>query len=261
MGHIKKVLAMGQVEPRTLTANAIWNDLCENIHLHDRNIRLDFSMLEWSGFRAAINHLGKAVEHSIEELDFEEGNPNILRQLMYDVGLPSNSEYFTNRVTIELQKDNTVHFHYRDLRLHWTIGEFKKIAGMFVVALGVLELVERAEFPFADVKEPTRVMVPLWAIQPYDAGHLPMAEDSEHREGIEYVKGLIDKGEKIRPILMDTTGQRMDGFKRFKASQEKGYAEIECIVDPFARMGGQHNQSFIDDPVSEAGDGEEDTDG
>ena len=106
---------------------------------------------------------------------------------MYDVGLPSNSEYFTNRATIELQKDNTVHFHYRDLRLHMTIGEFKKITDMFVSSVAELATCEVFEFPDADVKEPTRRVVLISDIQPYDTGHLPLAEDREHREGIEYV--------------------------------------------------------------------------
>ena len=245
MGHIKKVLAMGELDPRTITADRIWTDLCENVHLHYRNNRFDFSEKEFAAFRAAINHLGMAVEFCGNEYSYREGDPNFLVQQMFDEPLNTDSEYYSNRVSIELQKDNSVHFHYRDLRLHWTLEEFKIIGQMFNSAL--LELIALPErFEYADVTEPTRVTIAIDLIQPYDEGHRPGVFDKEHRDGIEYCKELIKRGKKIRPILVDTTGQRLDGFKRYMAYHELGLNRIECIVDPFGQMGGQHNQSMID---------------
>lgn len=245
MGAIKKVLSGKEIEPRYITAQGLWGDLCEDIHLHYRNVRFDFSMEEWATFACAVNNIQKGLEYSIEENKYKEGDPNFLVQVMFNTPLKSDSSYYPNRSLIELQRDNTVHFHYRDLRLHWTKTEFETIAKQFIEAYE--QMIGMESFLFRDVKTPTQVTVEMDDIQPYDAGHRPLAEDDIHREGIEFVKKLIAQGEEIRPILVDTRGQRMDGFKRFMAFKELNYKTIECIVDPSAKMGGQHNHSFIAD--------------
>ena len=245
MGEIKKVLAMGEVEPRTITANQIWTDLCEDIHLHFRNTRIDFSEVEWAHFRAAINQLGMATEMVADENNYREGNNDFLIQQIYNVNTRTDSDYYPNRVLIELQKDNTVHFHYRDIRLHFSNPEFLKIAKMFSSAVKAYKKIE--PFPYV-VEERTRFNnVPIDLVQPYDAGHRALAIDEDHRNGIEFVKELIKEGKRIRPVLVSCKGQRLDGFKRYMAHKELGKKSIDIIVDPFGEMGGQHNQSFIDD--------------
>jgi len=249
MGKIRKVLAQEKIEPRYITADKIWGDLCEDIHLHYRNIRFDFSALEWANFRAAINHIGMGLEYTIEKYDYKEGDPNFLVSVYYNTPVSTDTKYYPNRVVVEFQRDNTVHFHYRDVRLHWTLPEFLQIARMFTEALEKYHNLK--EFPFKDVKEKTRVKVPIDDIQPYDPGHLPLEPDrwENHTAGIEYVKKLIKEGKKIRPILVATNGQRLDGFKRYMAFKELGYKEIECIIDPFGKAGGQHNQSMLEDEL------------
>jgi len=259
MGEIRKVLAMGELEPRTITAGQIWTDLCEDVHLHFRNTRFDFSEEEWAHFRAAINQLGMAVEMVAAENDYREGDPNFLIQQIYNTPVKTDSKYYPNRATLELQRDNTVHFHYRDLRVHWTSTEFRQIAQMFVDALD--ELKNLKPFPFS-VSEPTRIDgVPIDLIQPYDAGHRPLDIDKEHRDGIEHVKALIKAGKKIRPILVNCEGQRMDGFKRYMAQKELGCETIDIIVDPFAFMGGQNNQGLEDDESDIRQGGDEESSG
>lgn len=246
MGAIKKILATARLEPRTITAQGLWTDLCENVHLHYRNIRLDLSEDEWARVRSAVNGCGIQMEHAAQEKDYREGNPEFLMQFIFSYGARSNSDYYPDRFLVELQRDNTVHVHYRDLRLHLTIPEFDKIARAFDDARAEMGIAR--EFPYSHVEEATRVWVDIHAIQPYDAGHRAMAIDQEHRDGIDYVKGLMSKnGNVMRPILVDTEGQRLDGFKRYMAALELGRKQIECIVDPFGAMGGQHNQSLLDD--------------
>ena len=138
------------------------------------------------------------------------------------------------------------------MRLHLSNQEFKKIADMFTEAAAVLTLISDPklgkQFPYQHVKEVTRAWVDIHTIQPYDAGHRALAMDQGHRAGIDHVKGLMSKnGNVMRPILVDTEGQRLDGFKRYMAALELGRKQIECIIDPFGAMGGQHNQSFLDD--------------
>ena len=243
MGDIKKLLAMGEISPRQLTANTLWTDLCENIHLHYRNIRLDFSEKEFAIFRAAIHHLGMAVEYESEKNQYEEGDLNFLDQQIFNTHFPSDSEYYPNRVTIEYERDHTVHFHYRDLRLHWLLEEFNQIADMFIEAKQRLNNLK--DFPYKDIQETITAWIDIDLIQPYDKGHKPMCLDKDHKDGIEYVKKLILDGKKILPILINSRGQRLDGFKRYMAAKELGHTKIECIVDPYGVMGGQHNQNLL----------------
>jgi hypothetical protein len=245
MGKIKKMLAAEIIEPRSITAGSIWTDLCENVHLHYRNNRFDFSEMEFSVFRAAINSLGKAVEKNAIENQYREGDPNFLIQQIFNAPLKTDSEYYSNRATIELQKDNTVHFHYRDLRLHWTTTEFLAIANMFKNSLNVYADIK--PFPYKQEEATLVEGVPIEMIQPYDEGHRPLAIDDVHREGIEYAKNLILEGKKLRPILVNNEGQRLDGFKRYMAHLELGLEKIDCYVDPFGQMGGQNNQGFLAD--------------
>jgi len=251
MGQIKKLLAASQVDPRGITAESIWTDLCEDVHLHYRNLRLDFSEMEFAAFRAAINHLGMVLEKCSIENHYREGDPNFLIQQIFNSPLKSDSDYYPNRVTIEAQKDNTVHFHYRDLRIHWSQSEFIAIASMFVHALESFNNIPR--WPYEVPEKTLFRSVPIDLIQPFDEGHRPLCIDDEHRAGIEYVKELIVAGKKIRPILVDNTGQRLDGFKRYVAHIEMGLDCIDCYVDPFGMMGGQSNQSFLEDDEEFAG--------
>jgi hypothetical protein len=243
MGHIKNFLSGEMIEHRSITPNMIWTDLCENVHLHYRNVRLEFSELEFATFRAAINMLGRAVEITALEHNYEEGDPNFLVQQMFNTPLSPDSDYYSNRVTLELQKDNTVHFHYRDLRLHWSFDEFKSIANLFIKAWAKIEASEREE-SIPRVKKAKTMNLPIDMIQPYDEGHRPLVIDKKHREGIDFIKEEIKKGVKIRPILINPTGQRLDGFKRYMAFKELGYDSIDCIVDPFGQMGGQTHQHY-----------------
>lgn len=246
MGKIRKMLGMAELDPRVVTPNMIWTDLCEDVHLHYRNNRFDFSEKEFAFFRAAINQLGMAVEMSAENSDYREGDPNFLIQQIYNEGLSPDSDYYPNRCTLELQDDNTVHFHYRDLRLHFTKPEFLKIAEIFTG--GLVAVKNLKPFPYKPDK-PTRYnRVDIDLVQPYDEGHRPMVIDDEHREGIEYAKSLIlQAGKKLRPVLVNCDGRRLDGFKRYMAQKELGEKKLDIIVDPFGVMGGQNNMSMEDD--------------
>jgi hypothetical protein len=246
MGDIAKNLGGALLNNRNISSTAIWADLCEDIHLHYRNLRINFSEREWAEFICAIKSLYKATEAAAAKYRYEEGDNDFLVNLTYNTPLKRDSEYYPNRTLLELQKDDTVHFHYRDLRLHWNREEFNAIADMFIEAR--MKVDEKSAFPYMDVTEEKRGYVPIDSIQPYDAGHRRYAIDNIHREGIDKCKELIMAGKKIRPILVDNKGIRLDGFKRYMAFKELGHPLIEVIVDPYPEVkGGQSGMSWIEE--------------
>jgi hypothetical protein len=112
----------------------------------------------------------------------------------------------------------------------------------------------------------TVTRIPLADINGIDKGHLRI--DAEHRLGIDVIKERIRRGERVLPILVrdfdiDTHSewcgrsfnqahdlpthyryQRLDGFKRWMAYRELGYAAIECHVDNTAFPGAQHKMAW-----------------
>ena len=246
MGHIKNLYWASKIPPRNVTPTGIWGDVCENIHLHFRNLRLEFDEKEWALFRAAVHIIGMDVEKITSDTypDWEPGDPNFLVQVMVDETYKPHSAFHPNRLTIEEQRDGTFHIHYRDLRIHLAHEEFCEFARGMREAINHIEADDIPKFPLKGVIEATEATVPINTIQPYDAGHLPLEIDSEHREGIEYAKGLLRAGKKLRPILVNEEGQRLDGFKRYVAQAEEGAEDIEIICDPYGKMGGQHGMSM-----------------
>lgn len=247
LGNIKKFLAGGQLEPRTVDATKFSTDLCENIHIHYRNLRLDLSPVEMAYWRSAILSMGQGLEKAIETYAWREGDPNFLVILDFKFPVSANSDYYPDRMTLEWERDNTVHFHYRDLRIRMTSTEFVQMAEMFDKAIKRFR--DRTEFPAKNIEG--RAIVPIDSVEPYDNGHKPLNGEYEksHREGIEYIKKLILEGKKIRPILVDETGQRLDGFKRYFAFRELGHKEISVIVDQSKShfLCRQHNHDVLDE--------------
>lgn len=92
-----------------------------------------------------------------------------------------------------------------------------------------------------------RKFIPVSSLFIYDEMHQPLADGSfivdaekdgqtteEHRKGIDYIKSVLENGQKILPILVrensDGTFTRLDGFKRALAQIELGYKLIEAFV-------------------------------
>jgi hypothetical protein len=92
----------------------------------------------------------------------------------------------------------------------------------------------------------TRKWIKVSEIEPFDYMHQPDGRGfkvdeqkdgqttEQHRAGIEYIKGVLKEGQKIRPILVADDGYglyvRLDGFKRYWAHRELGEQFIEAFV-------------------------------
>lgn len=254
MGSIKKVLSLKTLEPRSITAKMLWLDLCENIHYHHRNYRLEMSVGEFAEFVSAVKNLYKAAEHTMERVQFKEGDPNFLTQLQFATEVNNASDYFPNRLSLEWNRDDTYHLHYRDFRLHLTKDEFDDLADAFIEGKRIRDEFVPFEKKYGPFKEAKTMKVDIEDVQPYDAGHKPggfcldAAVDDptrEHEEGIKACMELIKQGKKIVPILVAPNGQRLDGYKRYMAFKRLGHKEIEVFVDPNGKMGGQHKMDWV----------------
>ena len=109
MGNIKKIL-LNEAVPKPPFNDRLTVELCENVHIHYRNIRLEFPKDE---FIQLLRELKQIDEQTVEE--FEYGEDKFL-SLINKRMLPGISE-FDDRLQIEEQVEGHYHIHYRNLRL------------------------------------------------------------------------------------------------------------------------------------------------
>ena len=83
-------------------------ELCENVHLHYRNVRLEFPASEFLLLREAFL---RADPQKVK--DWPYGKEHVC---LVTGALPENTE-FDDRATIEEQVDGSFHYHYRNLRI------------------------------------------------------------------------------------------------------------------------------------------------
>lgn len=92
-----------------------------------------------------------------------------------------------------------------------------------------------------------RRFIPLNKLNIFDSMHLDNGDGTyhvleehdgqttqQHIDGVNYIRGVLREGQKIRPILVydkeDGTYQRLDGFKRARAHIEENCSYIEAYV-------------------------------
>lgn len=108
MGLIDKVLVNKEI-PTPEFNQRLTVELCENVHLHYRNLRLEFSPAEFFVFIRAMQRIDA---HKV--LNFKYG-PDVFEPLFIE-RLPEKTE-FNSRLQIEEQVGGGFHVHYRNLRL------------------------------------------------------------------------------------------------------------------------------------------------
>lgn len=108
MGDIKQVLVEKEVPTPEFNERLVV-ELCENVHLHYRNLRLEFGKDE---FFALIRALKRIDDNRV--LDFEYGHDKF--KCILSEKLPPATE-FDKRLQIEEQVGGGYHVHYRNLRL------------------------------------------------------------------------------------------------------------------------------------------------
>jgi hypothetical protein len=109
MGVIKRIILNKEV-PTPQFNTRLTVELCENVHLHYRNLRLEFTAEEFLDIVAEI----KSIKED-EVKNFAYG-PDKFKALVAKEILPPQTE-FNNRLQIEEQQGGRYHVHYRNLRI------------------------------------------------------------------------------------------------------------------------------------------------
>lgn len=112
MGEIKQVIIEKEV-PTPMFNDSLRVELCENVHIHYRNIRLEFKKAEFLLFREVML---RATPEVVEAFPYGEDH-----QLLVTARLPECTE-FDKRMRVEEQTDGSFHIHYRNIR-----GEFRNL--------------------------------------------------------------------------------------------------------------------------------------
>lgn len=99
-----------------------------------------------------------------------------------------------------------------------------------------------------------RIFIPLKDTEIYDEFHMKDGDSfvvnekldgnttEYHKEGIEVIKGVLEGGSKVRPILVwddDGTYRLLDGFKRARSHLELGHENIEAYVCSYEEYAGR----------------------
>lgn len=123
MGRIKSIISQKEVSIPNFN-NRFTVELCENIHLHYRNIRLEFTQDE---FILILEYLKSINKNDIINFKYSDYS---FKCLVEQFNLPENV-FYNKRLQIEEQIEGHFHFHYRNLRIEsdslQDIGQKSKI--------------------------------------------------------------------------------------------------------------------------------------
>ena len=123
MGAIIKLLNKGKVESPAFD-NYMSIELTENIHIHYRGLRLEFTPEEFLFIRDLIGGLtGKEIE-AIKNRKY--GYDERVIHLRVTNNLPKNN-WWKNQFQIEKCRDGTVHLHIANLRVSLSWKDYKRM--------------------------------------------------------------------------------------------------------------------------------------
>ena len=146
MGQIDFLFFRGNDLPEPLMAGNIWIDICENIHLHFRDLRIEFSLEEFKEFLLHIAELDQAFT------DWHNANPNWTesddpenfnnRHVIWlgkytpasNMLAKREALYWPRRLSLESIASGIYHIHYRNFRIELTKECFDYIIQSFCQA-------------------------------------------------------------------------------------------------------------------------------
>lgn len=111
MGRIAYILKKKKIGTPSLN-NRFTVELCENVHIHYRNLRLEFTKEEFLHILTLMQSIDSDKVKNFYYSDYA------YEELVKDFNLPAET-YYNNRLQIEQQIEGHYHLHYRNLRLEF----------------------------------------------------------------------------------------------------------------------------------------------
>lgn len=264
MGYVVAMLSERHIDPKpSAWGHRLTIEDCEDIHLHYRNRRLEFSDEEYLAFADSVTEAAKVLRA-------KRAGTSEAGMVLSSRKLDPVCKFYPNKFTIEANADGSFHFHVRDLRIDsYSQKEFEIMSSSMVEAF----------INYIDYRltKATRICikVPLCMINPFDAAHRLLAPgeavqypaelvkhgfmappNEEHNRKIDEVVAAMKAGKRIRPIAVrygNPIMQRKDGFCRYWAHKVLGLAYIECVIGRQTVPGVQGGKSVVvDDKEYEA---------
>lgn len=129
-------------------------DLCENIHIHHREMRTEFTIAEFREYTDWLAHTRAEVEKYLaDNPEYMEdacgdtvwkvaGGPHLIEESPK----PHESAYYPDRLLVQLEtpKDHEIHVHYRDRRLDLWRDELRVLTATLNKAVERLDAYEEA---------------------------------------------------------------------------------------------------------------------
>lgn len=245
MGNIKEILYKEEV-PKSLLNKRFTIELCENVHMHYRNLRLEFSKEE---FLFLLKHLKSLDEDEIE--NFLYGRD--FKFLVKTFDLPDKTE-FDDRLQIEEQVEGHYHVHYRNLRVetkdlrelgYWKVP--KPISMDYTYYRDILSNIKVKEFEIEERKIGD-LFITIYDPEPKEVpvSHSPClrllnGDEQGYVDYIEYVK------ERKRKILgVEDNTHSLEKFKNTIESLNR-YGYSDCFIVVFGNLigDGQHRAAWL----------------
>lgn len=128
MGKIVRILKTQKVASKQrLCRRRLQVDLAENIHIHFRDTRLEFSVEEWRVYAELIKQAAEGIEAAVAK-GYKEGTDKNQGKWIAPT-LKAESVYFPDRLQLEENANGSYHLHWNEFRLEMrptTVSMFKR---------------------------------------------------------------------------------------------------------------------------------------
>ena len=139
MGQVLKILALREIPDKCIFSKRFVVELCEKVHFHYRNLRLNLSLRDWleicQGLTASCQRwqkLGspqegdKHIELCRRRVGNDIHNDGIKISLNGNLYLKNKGKIYSEGS--DFKEDKYIHLKIRDIRLEMPISEFKELA-------------------------------------------------------------------------------------------------------------------------------------
>lgn len=237
-------------------------DLSENVHVHHRDHRQEFTLDEFLEYAEMIEearrslraYLAKHPEYREQEV-FKTihvaGGDERLFGLIENSPAPNESAYWPHRARIELlhpSMRDEVHVHLRDHRTNMSRWDLRMLATLFAQAVRALDAWEASnDYPMrperirtmAEECERVRGKVRRgdWVTElPTKSIGFRVADETRDQDWQKELAERIRHGEALFPILVSTeedgSHRVIDGEHRLQAYRLAGSETVPCVIAP-----------------------------